>query len=105
MYDGDRGKDCPEEVAKVRSMLDGRLGVPVPLKDDALGLIVIEVDVVLQRAGVLSPHDLHGLSGQALELLDLALVKLESSDTVKLTHGSGLASASQSVEGAGFEPA
>jgi hypothetical protein len=29
MYDGDRGKDCPEEVAKVRSMLDGRLGVPV----------------------------------------------------------------------------
>jgi hypothetical protein len=30
------------------------------------------------------------LSGQALELLDLALVKLESSDTLKLTHGSGL---------------
>ncbi len=50
MYDGDRGKDCPEEVAKVRSMLDGRLGVPVPLQDDALGLIFIEVDVVLQRA-------------------------------------------------------
>src|SRR5438132_4385078 len=92
MYDGDRGKDCPEEVAKVRSMLDGRLGVPVPLKDDALGLIVIEVDVVLQRAGVLSPHDLHGLSGQALELLDLALVKLEPSDTPKLTHCSGLQS-------------
>jgi hypothetical protein len=50
MYDGYRGKDCPEEVAKVRSMLDGRLGVPVPLQDDALGLIFIEVDVVLQRA-------------------------------------------------------
>jgi hypothetical protein len=29
------------------------------------------------------------LSGQALELLELALVKLESSDTEKLTHGSG----------------
>ena len=56
MYDGDRGKDCPEEVAKVRSMLDGRLGVPVPLQDDALGLIFIEVGVVLQRAGVLRPQ-------------------------------------------------
>jgi hypothetical protein len=30
------------------------------------------------------------LSGQALELLELALVKLDSSDTLKLTHGSGL---------------
>jgi hypothetical protein len=86
MDDGDRGKDCPEEVAKVRSMLDGRLGVPIPLQDDALLLIVIQVDIVLQRAGVLSPHDLHGLSGQALELLDLALVKPEPSDTPKLTH-------------------
>jgi hypothetical protein len=65
-------------------------GVPVPLEDDALGSIVVEVNVVSQRAGVLRPHDLHGLSGQALELLDLALVKLESSDTPKLTHGSGL---------------
>jgi hypothetical protein len=44
----------------------------------------------LQRAGVLGPHDLHALSGQALELLELALVKLESSDSLKLTHGSGL---------------
>jgi hypothetical protein len=79
--DGDRGKDCPEEVAKVRSMLDGRLGVPVPLQDDALRLIVIQVDVVLQRDGVLSPHDLYGLSGQALDLLELALVKPEPSDT------------------------
>jgi hypothetical protein len=69
-------------------MLDGRLGIPAPLQDDALGLIVVEVDVVLQRAGVLIPHDLHGLSGQALELLELALVKLEPSDTQKLTHGS-----------------
>src|SRR5712691_6326055 len=75
----------------MRSVLDERLGVPVLLEDDALGLIVVEVNVVLQRACVLSPHDLHGLSGQALELLDLALVKLESSDTLKLTHGSGLA--------------
>jgi hypothetical protein len=58
--------------------------------DDALGLIVVEVNVVFQCAGVLGPHDLHALSGQALELLELALVKLESSDALKLTHGSGL---------------
>ena len=57
-------------------MLDERLGVPVPLEDDAFGLIVVEVNVILQRASVLGPRDLHGLSGQALELLDLALVKL-----------------------------
>jgi hypothetical protein len=85
---GDRRKDCPEEVAKVRGVLDGRLGVPVPLEDHALGLVVVEVDVVLKRSGVLRPHDLHGLSGQALELLELALAKLEASDTQKLTHGS-----------------
>jgi hypothetical protein len=30
------------------------------------------------------------LSGQALELLELALVKLVPSDTLKLTHCSGL---------------
>src|SRR5260370_42614283 len=74
----------------MRSVLDERLGVPVPLVDDAFGLIVVEVNVVLQRPGVFGPHDLHALSGQALELLELALVKLESSDALKLTHGSGL---------------
>src|SRR4051794_38731354 len=71
-------------------MLDERLGVPVPLVDDALGLIVVEVDFVLQGSGVLGPHDLHALSGQALELLELALVELEPSDTLKLTHPCGL---------------
>jgi hypothetical protein len=30
------------------------------------------------------------LSGQSLELLELALVKLESSHALKLTHGPGL---------------
>ena len=64
-----------------------RLGVPVPLDDDALGLVVVEVGVVLQRSGVLGPHDLHGLSGQPLELLEFALVNPESSDTHQLTHG------------------
>jgi hypothetical protein len=67
-------------------VVDGRLGVPLPLDDYALGLIVVEVGVVLQRSGVLGPHDLHRLSGQALELVELAFVELEPSDTQKLTH-------------------
>src|SRR5687767_15713179 len=71
-------------------MLDRRLGVPVPLDEHALGLIAIEVEVVLERSGVLRPHDLHCLIGQAQVLLALALVKLESCDTKKLTHGAVL---------------
>ena len=91
--DQSRRKDCRPEFAKVRGVLDERLGVPVPLEDDALGLIVAEVDLVLQRPGVLGPHDLHGLSGQAVELLELAhFVKLEPADALKLTHCSGLQS-------------
>ena len=87
MNHGDRRKDRRREVAKVRRVLDERLGVPIPLDDDALGLVVSEVDVVLQRSGVAVPDDLHRLSGQALELAELAFVKLESSDTQELSHG------------------
>src|SRR6266571_1348035 len=68
------------------AVLHDRLGVPVSLVDDALGLIFVEVDLILQRPGVLGPHDVHGLRGQALELLDLPLVKLEPSDTFYLTQ-------------------
>jgi hypothetical protein len=85
-----RRKDCFHQVAEVRGVLDERLGVPVPLVDDALGLIVVEVDVVLQRSGVLDPHDVHTLSGQSLELLKLALVEPEPSDALKLAQPSGL---------------
>ena len=87
MNHGDRRKDRPKQIAEVRGVLDGRLGVPVPLDDDALGLVVVEVGVVLQRSGVLGPHNLHRLSGQALELVELAFVELESSDTQELRHG------------------
>jgi mannitol-1-/sugar-/sorbitol-6-phosphatase len=79
-------KDRFVEVANVRAVLDDRLGVPVSLVDDALGLIVVEVDLILQRSGVLGPHDVHGLRGQALELLDLPLVKLEPGDTFYLSQ-------------------
>src|SRR5207253_11243830 len=86
-------------VAKVETVLDYRRGIPVALEDDGLGLIVVEVDLVLQRAGVLGPRDLDGLSGQALELLEVALVKLEPTYTLNLTHVSRtpLWSCSQSV--------
>src|SRR6266487_5404559 len=77
---GDRCKDGFGQVAKVLPVLDGRRGVPVPLDDHALGLVVVEVGLELQRSAVLGPHDLHGLNGQALVLLDLALVELEASD-------------------------
>jgi hypothetical protein len=42
---------------------------------------------LLQRSGVLGPHDLHRLSGQAFALLALAFLELESSDTLALSHG------------------
>src|SRR5450755_3854949 len=77
-------KDRLREVANVRAVLDDRLGVPVSLEDDALGLIVVEVDLVLQRSGVLGPRDVYGLRGQALKFLDLPLVKRESADTLYL---------------------
>ena len=73
-------------------MFDERLGIPVALVDDALGFVVVEVDAVLKGSRVLIAHDLHALSGQALELLHLSLVKPEPSDTVKLTHCADLPS-------------
>src|SRR6266545_3208330 len=76
-----------EVVADVCSVLDERAGVPVALEDHALGLVVVEVGLVLQRSSVLRTHDLHALSGQALELFELALVDLEASDPLKLTRG------------------
>src|SRR6266508_4105811 len=83
--------DCREDrcryVGEVRCVLHGRLGIPVPLDDDALGLVLVEVGVVLQRSGVLGPHGLHRPSGQALVLVELAFVELESSDTQELSHG------------------
>src|SRR5207342_1487001 len=55
-------------------------------EDDALRLVVVEVGLVLEGAGVAGPHDLQALGGQALELLDLALVEPEPCDALKLSH-------------------
>src|SRR6266567_244484 len=65
-------------------MLHHRLGVPVPLEDDALRLVVVEVDLVLQGSCVLVPHDLHQSSRQALEVIELALVELKPTDALNL---------------------
>src|SRR5262249_3347717 len=48
---------------------------------------VVEEVVVLQGAGVLRPHRVHAESGEALELLELALVDLQSGDGANLSHG------------------
>src|SRR5467141_3484264 len=81
---GHQSRDCPPQVAKVPGVLDQRLRVPVPLEDDAIRLVLVEVDLVLQGSGVLAPHDLHELGGQALELLELALAELEPTDALDL---------------------
>jgi dihydrofolate reductase len=83
---GNDRKDRRRELTEVGGVLDGGLRISVPLDDDALGSVLVEVGVVLQRAGVLGPHDLHRLGGQAQVLVELAFVELESSDTHELTH-------------------
>ena len=56
--DPSRRRNFIPQVAQVHSVLDQRVGVPVALEDDALGLIVVEVHVVLERACVLGPHQI-----------------------------------------------
>jgi len=56
-----------------------RPGVAVPLVDNGLGLIVVEVDVVLQSPRVLGSHDLH-----------CSLKVLKSAGTVSFTHHNGM---------------
>jgi hypothetical protein len=73
-------------MTNVLSVLHQRRGILVPLNHDALRLILVEVDVVLQRAGVHGPRDIHGLRGQPLEFLKLALMELDPADTEKFTH-------------------
>jgi hypothetical protein len=81
----------PALVAQMGCVLHHGRGVPIPLEHDGLGLIVVEVDLVLQGTRVLGPRDLHGLCGHALELLELAVVELDTPYTLYLTHASDLA--------------
>jgi hypothetical protein len=78
--------NCLPEFAEVRGVFDDRVGISVSLQDDALRLIVVEVHLVLQGSRVLRSRDLQGAGSQALEFLELACVKLEAGDSLKLTH-------------------
>src|SRR6266853_4678334 len=67
-------------------MLQHRLHVTIPFKDDALSLIFVEVQLVLQRSGIFRSHHLHTLRCNTLELLKLAIMNLQSGDTLDLSH-------------------
>src|SRR6267154_6838501 len=67
-------------------MLQHRLHVTIPFKDDALSLIFVEVQLVLQRSGIFRSHHLHTLRCNTLELLKLAIMNLQSGDTLDLIH-------------------
>src|SRR5688572_399049 len=73
-------------MADVGKVLDRGVGVAVALEHQRLGLILVEEDLVLKRAGVLGPHDLHGLFRQALPFLDLAGMKFDPCDAFDLVH-------------------
>jgi len=67
-------------------VLNRRVGVAVALEHDRFGLILVEEDFVLERAGVLGSHDLHRFFREALPLLDLAGMELDPRDAFDLVH-------------------
>src|SRR5690348_15145370 len=73
-------------MADVGKVLERGVGIAVALEHDRLALIFVEEDFVLERAGVLGPHDLHGLFRQALPLRELAGTKLYPCDAFDLLH-------------------
>src|SRR6266496_929762 len=77
-------------MADIRGVLDRGLGVLVPLDDHAFGLVVVEEQVVLERAGLVRCHERVGLLGQPQILVALALDELETCDAEQLTHGPDL---------------
>src|SRR5262245_29230200 len=68
--DGARRHDGFHQGGHVLAVQDQRVGVTEPFEDDRLGLVVVEVRVVLQRADIFGTHDLETFGGKTLELLD-----------------------------------
>ena len=62
-------------------MIQEGLRVTIPLKDKTLCVVAVEVQLVLQSPGVFSAHQFHASRGKMLELVELSVVDLESSDT------------------------
>src|SRR6266446_965226 len=80
-------KRLRDVVSDIREVLAHRGEVTIALEHDALRVVVVEEVVVLQRVGVLRPHRVYAESGEPLELLELALVDLESGDGADFSHG------------------
>ena len=77
-----RRHDGVHQGGHVLAVQDQRVGVAEPLEDDGLGLVVVEVGVVLQRADILGTHNLQALGGETLELIDHAGVEREPNDAL-----------------------
>lgn len=73
-------------MADMGEVLNGGIGVAVALVDDRLALVLVEEDLVLQRAGVLGPDDLHRFLAQALVLAELAGADPGAGETLDFFH-------------------
>ena len=65
-------------------MLQQRLYVTIPFKDEALSLIFVHL--ILYRSGISRSNHLHTLRHNTLELLKLAIMNLQSGYTLDLIH-------------------
>ena len=79
-------------VPQILVVIQEGLRVAVPLKDKTLGVVAVEVQLVLQRPGVFSAHQIRAFRGETLQLVKLAIMDVESSDTLKFAHCSYLLS-------------
>lgn len=73
-------------MADMREVLQRRIDIAIALIDDRLALIVVEEDLVLQRAGVLGADDLHRLFAQRLVFRQLARPDDCAGDALDLFH-------------------
>jgi hypothetical protein len=62
-------------------MIQEGLRITLALKDKTLCVVAVEVQLVLQSPGVFSAHQFHASRGKMLELGELSVMDLESSDT------------------------
>src|ERR1700741_3540100 len=67
-------------------MLQQGLHVTIPFKDEALRLIVVEVQLILQRSRISRSNHLHALRHDTLEFLKLAIMNLQSAYPLDLIH-------------------
>ena len=83
-------KNRGHRVPQILEMIQEGLLVAVPLEDETLGVVAVEVQLVLQSPGVLSAHQVRAFRGETLKLVKLAIMDFESSHTLKFAHCSYL---------------